>query len=213
MEYTIYKITCDSQDDDHLYVGATKNFDKRQSQHKHKMVCEDLTKNIKLYTAVRKYQGFNNWTFEAIETCTCDSYLEARIRERYWCEELNADLNMKRPHVSIEEVKFSKMEYAKKHSVDMKEYEKQFTLVHKEDKKEYDNINREHINAKKKEHYIDNRVAILEKAKQYNIDNSVELKAYRKQYYADNTLDLKEKKNSITLITGTCCSHADEKSG
>jgi hypothetical protein len=69
----------------------------------HKYRSKNETNTNKLYTAIRSYGGFSNWTFEIIESCTCETVLEARKRERSFCEELRADLNSIRPQASKEE--------------------------------------------------------------------------------------------------------------
>jgi hypothetical protein len=49
---------------------------------------------LKLYTTIREHGGFSNWTVEAVETGTCETIFEIRARERFYFEELRADLNM-----------------------------------------------------------------------------------------------------------------------
>ena len=101
MEYIIYKITCDSPDVQSLYVGSTKHFKNRK--HGHMMKSKDEKCTFKLYNTIREHGGFSNWTMEIIEFFTCNTFLEARIRERFFCEELRADLNIYRPQVSQQE--------------------------------------------------------------------------------------------------------------
>ena len=108
MQYVVYKITCNSPDVDHVYVGSTKKVKHRKYEHKYDSKRE--TNTSKLYTAIRDHGGFEKWTMEIIESFTCDTFLEARMRERYFCEDLNADLNSVRPQASQEERRFYKKE-------------------------------------------------------------------------------------------------------
>ena len=98
----MYKIVCDDLDVKYTYVGSTENFTRRKAQHK--MRCKDATQTLKLYTTMRENGGFDNLTMVKIETCMCDTKLDARKRERYWYEKMNANLNELRPHATREEI-------------------------------------------------------------------------------------------------------------
>ena len=119
MQYVVYKITCDSPDVDHVYVGSTTNFKNRKSDHTFRSLNE--TNTNKLYTAIRSYGGYKNWTIEAIETSTCETNLEIRTRERFWFDELRPSLNSYRTQSSQEEIRLVKMEKMKQYQIDNKE--------------------------------------------------------------------------------------------
>jgi len=119
MQYVVYKITCDSPDVDHVYVGSTTNFKNRKSDHTFRSLNE--TNTNKLYTAIRSYGGYKNWTIEAIETSTCETNLEIRTRERFWFDELRPSLNSYRTQSSQEEIRLVKMEKMKQYQIDKKE--------------------------------------------------------------------------------------------
>jgi len=108
MQYVVYKITCDSPDVDHVYVASTIDFRHRKCEHKYRSKRE--TNTNKLYIAIRDHGGFENWTFEAIETSTCDTKFEIRARERFWFDQLRPSLNMDRPQASQEEIKLDHIE-------------------------------------------------------------------------------------------------------
>ncbi len=95
----IYKIVCNDLTVTDCYVGNTTDFTKRKC--KHKSVC--LTSDRKVYTFIRNNQGWENWSMLEIEKYPCNDNNEARLRERYWYEELNAQLNMKNPNRSQKE--------------------------------------------------------------------------------------------------------------
>jgi hypothetical protein len=174
MNYTIYKIVCKDETVPGVYVGSSKNFVRRQ--YKHKQDSNDETKTSKLYKTVRANGGIHNWEFIVIEYCTCDTTTDARIRERYYVDEFEADLNTNRPHINREEAKEANKQYYENNK-----------LKHAENSKAYQMCNRESISAKKKEYRMNNKESIAENMKQYNVDNHVRLTEYRKQFYLDNT--------------------------
>ena len=109
----IYKITCQNPDIKNIYVGHMFNLHKRSLDHKSK--CNNPNSkeyNSKLYTTIRDNGGFNNWTIEIVENYVdCSSVDDARSRERYWCKELQANLNKNRPIISDDEIKEYNKEY------------------------------------------------------------------------------------------------------
>ena len=95
----IYKITCKNPYIKSIYVGHTFNLYKRSLLHKSR--CNNPNNkqyNSKLYTTIRNNGDFYNWTIEAIENYVdCKCVNDARARERYFYEELHADLNTYKP--------------------------------------------------------------------------------------------------------------------
>jgi hypothetical protein len=166
----IYKIVCDDLTVKYCYVGSTTDFTKRKCQHKSNCNNEKSRQyKIKLYKTIRENGGWDNWSMVLIEKYSCENKQQAEQRERFWYEELNADLNTKRPHITEEELKESQKEY-------MKEY-----------KKEYDKVNQEKI----KEYRKNNQDKIKKYYKEYRENNQDKLKEYDKEYYQAN----KEKQN------------------
>jgi len=90
---------------------------------------------------------------EVIKHCTCETQLESRKRERYWYDELQADLNMNRPQVSREEERLKGNEYTKQYKIDnedaIKARQKQFKIANKDkmkaSKTEYKIANKDKI--------------------------------------------------------------------
>jgi hypothetical protein len=140
----IYKLVCNDPNIKEIYVGSTCNFTRRKSKHKSR--CNDVNDkayNQKNYQFIREHGGWENWSMVIIEKYPCNDNIEKRIRERYWYELLNGQLNMTRPHITDEELK----EYKKEHT------------------KEYNKDNTHKISANKKQYYENNKNDILEKAK------------------------------------------------
>ena len=56
--------------------------------------------NLKLYQFIRANGGWQNFSMLEIEKYSCIDGNEARTRERYWCERLQATLNVNCPITS-----------------------------------------------------------------------------------------------------------------
>ena len=93
----IYKIVCNDLTIIDIYVGSTTNFTKRKSQHKSNIKIEAQHSQYKIYKIIRDNGGWENWSMIQIELYPCTNGNEARERERYWYEQLNASLNMRCP--------------------------------------------------------------------------------------------------------------------
>jgi len=96
----IYKIVCKDLAITDLYVGSTSNWYIRKSEHKNN--CKNLL-GRKIYKTINDNGGWENWEMLEIEKYPCCDSNEARARERYWMEELNAKLNMIKPLLTSEE--------------------------------------------------------------------------------------------------------------
>ena len=124
----IYKIVCNDLNVTDLYVGSTTDFTKRKSQHKSNSKNSDSLFNIKVYNMIRDNGGWDNWVMLEIEKYPCNDNNEARFRERYWLEILNAKLNMINPirtkEESIENNKKRSKEYRDREKTKYKSIEK-----------------------------------------------------------------------------------------
>jgi len=98
IDYTktcIYKIVCLDLDIKDIYVGSTTGFMKRKQ--KHKADC-NTKKNLKIYNIINNNGGWDNWEMIEIEKYSCADSNEARQRERYYYEQLNANMNSNTPN-------------------------------------------------------------------------------------------------------------------
>jgi len=87
----IYKIVCNDVSVKGVYVGHTTDFIKRKTAHKN--LCHNENNkmyNLKLYQFIRANGGWQNFSMLEIEKYSCIYGNEARTRERYWCERLQA---------------------------------------------------------------------------------------------------------------------------
>ena len=84
-------------------IGSTCNGEmERMRGHIKDYFSGKYSKNHKLYNAFQQY-GHENFTIEKIENYPCKNYLDARKRERYWQDKLNATLNTIKAYSSKEE--------------------------------------------------------------------------------------------------------------
>ena len=146
----IYKIVCNDLNIKDVYVGHTTDFTRRRKHHK--CACTNLSSkeyNIKTYQIIRNNGGWDNWCMVEIEKIPCYDSNEARARERYWFEQLQASLNSKYPIRSGKEyrqdTKEMKKEYDKKNQEKIKEHKKEY-------QKEFYIKNKERIDASNKEY-------------------------------------------------------------
>ena len=117
----IYKIVCNNIEVPYIYVGSTKNFNKRKKSHKYALNNQKLS-HMKEYRIINENKGWDNWTMIILETRLCESKAEAVEIERRYYDELNANaMNSIRPMCTIEELKEYQAEYKKLHRTANKE--------------------------------------------------------------------------------------------
>jgi hypothetical protein len=174
-EYIYYKIVSIDENIKDCYVGKTTNFKRRVKEHKSD--CYNKKKksyNIKLYQYIRENGGINNFNFIEIETNEYNDK-DSAIIERYWIEELNANLNSEIPTRTLQEWYENNKEYLK------------------EKHKEYFEKNKEIINKKHKEYNKKNIEKIKEYQNEYRNKNRKNLNEYFKEYRENNKEKINEK--------------------
>ena len=145
----IYKLVCNDLSVKDLYVGHTTDFTNRKRNHKNRCLNPNDSKhNYKVYKMIRENGDWNNWSMIEIEKYPCNDDNEARSRERYWYEVLNANLNMISPTLDVEK------------------------------RKNYYENNKNKINDKQKEYYKKNKNEINDRHKDYYIRNKDKRKDY-----------------------------------
>lgn len=143
MEYTFYKITCLNNNVDFLYVGSTKNLNNRKWLHK--SVCNNPNNssyNLKLYETIRNNGGWDNWEVRPIGKGIFNNKTDARIEEQRYINELRANLNSFRAHMTKDDENEMKKNYVINNHQKVLDSKKQYRDNHKEElKKKYnDNI-------------------------------------------------------------------------
>jgi hypothetical protein len=196
MSYCIYKIVCDDLPE-YIYVGSTKAFRQRKSQHKN---CYNNGNTEKLYTTIRENGGWDNWRMVMIEECGEISFTEARIREEENRMKLEANMNMRKCYSTEEEKKEERKEYRQEYreanKEKVREYDKEYKKTNKEKMKEYNKQWNEANKEKMKEYN-------KQYNKQYREANKEHLKEIDKQYREANKEKINERyKQKITCECG-----------
>lgn len=147
----IYKLCCNDVNIKEIYIGHTTDLIRRKSQHKYSCINEkNKGYNHYKYQFIRTNGGWDNWSLTPIEEFPCSNINQASIRERYWIETLQAELNKYIPSRTIKEWveinKDKKKEYDSKNKEKIKEYDKNYREYNKSKKKEY---NKEYYQNKK----------------------------------------------------------------
>lgn len=165
MDYSkcvIYKIVCNDINVTDVYVGHTTNFINRKKWHKKSCNnTKDKCYNLKLYQYIRENGGWDNFSMVIVEEYPCNNLEEARHKERYWYETLNAKLNVLCPIITEEEKREYKAQYRETHKEYFLEQKKQYRETHKEQIAEYmkeymqnyNDINKEKLAEKRKIKY------------------------------------------------------------
>ena len=186
----IYKIVCNNLNIKELYVGHTTDFTKRKYGHKDHCCGEKYKNhNLKVYKHIRENGGWDNWSMIEVEKYPCADGNEARARERYWIETLNAVLNCTSPFQTQEEQKELK-----------KKTDKEYAIKNKETIKEY-----------KHNYHLLNRDAVLSKAKEYRENNPEQKKESNRVYRLNNLDKIKERKTAPYTCECGCIIQVDKK--
>jgi hypothetical protein len=100
----IYKFVCNDLNITDVYIGSTTDFSKRKNSHKSRCINENNKKyHLKIYQTIRENGGWDNWKMIEIEKYKCNDGNDARARERYWYEILNANMNIQVPNRTLQE--------------------------------------------------------------------------------------------------------------
>jgi hypothetical protein len=167
--FTFYKIISKNENIKEIYIGKTTNFKRRVVRHKSN--CNNINGshyNLKVYQYIRENGGWDNFDMIEIEKGEYDNK-DSAFRERYWIEELNANLNSEIPSRTA-------IEYRKKNREILNQKNKEYRDKNIEYYKEYCNKNIEKIKEKQKEYYQKNIEKILQHKKKYYENNNKKIK-------------------------------------
>jgi hypothetical protein len=133
-ESRIYKIWCNLQGVDEIYIGSSARFIERCKLHESD--CNNINSprySYKLYQYIRNNGGFQNFKIHVIEEFPCENRTSLNIREEYWKKELQPTLNTNRAYRTEEELKEDLIQYR----TDNPEYFKQYRNQYRQQYPEY----------------------------------------------------------------------------
>jgi hypothetical protein len=194
----IYKLVCNDLSITDVYIGSTTSY--RDRKYHHKSVCNNPKNkeyNQKKYITIRANGGWDAWSMIELEKYSCCDNNEARARERYWFELINANMNSQKPFITEEE----KIKYKK-------EYKELNEFVINEKKKKYYELNKTVLSEKQKKYNVLNKTVLSEKQKKYYELNKYVVNKKHKEYYELNKENLKEK---TKCLCGGCFSYRDKQ--
>jgi hypothetical protein len=177
----IYKIVCNDLAITDLYIGSTTNF--RNRKYSHTQRCNnknDKKHNLKIYQTIRDNGGWLNWSMLQIEAFPCANGNEARTRERYWYEQLNATLNTLYP---IRGQKERYDEYYEKNIDNIKEYRKEYKTINKDKIRQQQKDYTEKTKDARHMYYVENKDKIKEQHKKYRDANKDKIKERQSRTY------------------------------
>ena len=177
----IYKIVCNDLNIKDIYVGHTTDFTKRKHSHKVNTLNEsNKDAKMKVYQTIRANGGWENWSMIEIEKYPCCDSNEARTRERFWFEELQASLNMLFPIRSRDE-------YYEVNRDKINKRVNKYRLEHLEEisqkKKEDYQVNAERIKERVRKYAHENKDMVMGKKKEYYESHKERISEYKKQWY------------------------------
>jgi len=111
-----------------IYIGSTKDYKRRQSDHKSS--CNNPNNhchNYKLYRFIRSKGGFDKFKFEIIEECSEEDKIE--LEKMY--------IEMYDPELNTHKYNFDKKDYDENNREKIVAYRKDYNEKNKEKKKEY----------------------------------------------------------------------------
>ena len=174
----IYKIE-HVENEDLVYVGHTKCWDKRKCKHKSNCYNEGGTHyNLKLYKMIRDNGGWNMFRMIEVEKFPCVDKREAERRENEVMKDLKANMNTYKSYLTKEELE--------------------------EIQREYKIINRVELNEKQRVYTIKNKNKIKAGKIKYREANIDKIKEYEKAYREKNKETIQQKKKEIMTCECGC---------
>ena len=128
-ESRIYKIWCNLEGINEIYIGSSARFIERCKLHESD--CNNINSpryGYKLYQYIRNNGGFENFKIHVIEEFPCENRTSLNIREEYWKKELQPTLNTNKAHITDAEKKAQLNQYR----TDNKEYFDHYRINNKE---------------------------------------------------------------------------------
>lgn len=166
----IYKIFCDIEGEDDIYVGSTVRELEVRLYHHFKDAEINTSTLHKFYNHMMRL-GLDHFHIMIVEEYPCGNELVLRMREQHWMDELKPSLNTKRAFISADDYFASKKTKGKIYYAE----------------------NKEAINARNKIYHAKNEEAIKAKLKIYRTENKVAINGKSHSYYHSRKVEIKVK--------------------
>lgn len=140
----IYKIECRDPVIVDKYYGSSCGIEAKR-RNKHKSDCTNSKSkkyNLHLYQFIRDHGGWTNWVFIKIKMYPCANKIELHIEEQKYILMNDHSLNIRRSHITEQELKEQNKDRMKKYHNN-----------NKDKSKIYHNNNKEHIIEYQKNYY------------------------------------------------------------
>lgn len=97
MKYYIYKLCCKHENINDIYIGATKNIEKRTREHRAESHLQNRDAyHLKKYEYIRECGGFNNWELVIIEEIETNDRKQVLNKEHEYIQILKPKLNIRK---------------------------------------------------------------------------------------------------------------------
>jgi len=172
----IYKIVSKDLNLNFIYVGSTTDFIRRKTGHKSACYNEkNKHHNAKIYKNIRENGGWEAFEMLEIEKYECNDGNEARTRERFWMENLNANLNTLKAITTKEEYKEYHNKWHENNKEYLKDYAENYNIINKDKQANYN-----------KEYYKKYSTELIQYQKEYANNNKERIAQYKKEYALKN---------------------------
>jgi hypothetical protein len=154
----VYKIICKDELVEFIYVGSTRSWQQRYSQHKSD--CNNGKSprhNLQIYEFMRNNGGWENFVMILVEELCCENKRELNKREQYWKDKCEDNIGFKRAFnrafLSPEQNKEANKKYYQANKEEIKKQKREQYAVDKSYRQKYYQEHKEQILLKAKEAY------------------------------------------------------------
>ena len=180
-----------------IYVGSTRDFEKRKKSHK--ADCSNIKGNkhynIPLYNFIRE-TSFDSYEFIPVKYLSLNNNLELRTEEQNEINKYSNLLNDQDAIPNMEKRKEKKKIYMEKNKEHISEHKKEKYQEHKEELKDYRDNNKELFRDRNKKNYDKNRDYYIERQRLYRTENRDKMN--------------EKKREKITCECGCVCNRSNK---
>lgn len=162
----VYKITCKDESVDFIYVGSTRNWQQRYSQHKSD--CNNVKSprhNLQIYEFMRNNGGWGNFVMILVEELCCENKRDLDKREQYWKDMYGGNVGISKPFnrafLSPEQKEEANKKYYQANKEEIKKQKREQYALDKSYRQKYYKEHKEQILLKAKEMYANKKNMLI----------------------------------------------------